>query len=191
MFFAEDAAQARDYILKVARDAGVTRVVKGKSMTTEEIALNPALEAAGIEAVETDLGEYIVQLRHEPPSHIITPAIHLSKEEIGQLFAEKLDVEYTNDPPALTAVARERLRDKFLSAGMGITGVNFAVAETGTLVVVENEGNGRFCTTVPEIFVAVMGLEKVIPALRGPKPLPGNPRPYRHRPEAHRLHQFS
>ena len=163
VFFAEDAAQARDYILKVARDAGVTRVVKGKSMTTEEIALNPALEAAGIEAVETDLGEYIVQLRHEPPSHIITPAIHLSKEEIGQLFAEKLDVEYTNDPPALTAVARERLRDKFLSAGMGITGVNFAVAETGTLVVVENEGNGRFCTTVPEIFVAVMGLEKVIP----------------------------
>ncbi|MGO9056699.1 MAG: LutB/LldF family L-lactate oxidation iron-sulfur protein [Candidatus Binataceae bacterium] len=163
VFFAEDAAQARDYILKVARDAGVTRVVKGKSMTTEEIALNPALEAAGIEAVETDLGEYIVQLRHEPPSHIITPAIHLSKEEIGQLFAEKLDVEYTNDPPALTAVARERLRDKFLSAGMGITGVNFAVAETGTLVVVENEGNGRFCTTVPEIFIAVMGLEKVIP----------------------------
>ena len=110
VFFAEDAAQARDYILKVARDAGVKRVVKGKSMTTEEIKLNPCLEEAGIEAVETDLGEYIVQLRNEPPSHIITPAIHLSKEDIGHLFAEKLGMEYTSDPPALTAVARERLR---------------------------------------------------------------------------------
>jgi len=163
VFFAQDAAQARDYILKVARDGGVKRVVKGKSMTTEEIALNPCLEAAGIEAVETDLGEYIVQLRREPPSHIITPAIHLSKEDIGHLFADKLGIEYTSDPPALTAVARERLREVFLSAEMGITGVNFAVAETGTLVVVENEGNGRFCNTLPEIFVAVMGIEKVIP----------------------------
>jgi L-lactate dehydrogenase complex protein LldF len=163
VFFAEDAAQARDYILKVAREGGVKRVVKGKSMTTEEIGLNECLENAGIETVETDLGEYIVQLRHEPPSHIITPAIHLSKEDIGRLFADKLGIEYTSDPPALTAVARERLRDKFLSAEMGITGVNFAVAETGTLVVVENEGNGRFCTTAPEIHVAVMGLEKVIP----------------------------
>jgi L-lactate dehydrogenase complex protein LldF len=163
VFFAEDAEQARGYILKVAKDAGVKRVVKGKSMTTEEIELNRWLEKEGIEAVETDLGEYIVQLRHEPPSHIITPAIHLSKEDIGHLFADKLGIEYTSDPPALTAVARERLRDKFLSAEMGITGVNFAVAETGTLVVVENEGNGRFCTTAPEIFVAVMGIEKVIP----------------------------
>ncbi len=163
VFFAEDAAAARDYIVRVARQAGVRRVVKGKSMTTEEIGLNPALEQAGIEAVETDLGEYIVQLRREPPSHIITPAIHLSKEDIGELFAEKLGTAYTSDPPALTAVARERLREVFLSAGMGITGVNFAVAETGTLVVVENEGNGRFCTTSPDIHVAVMGIEKVIP----------------------------
>jgi L-lactate dehydrogenase complex protein LldF len=163
VFFAEDAAQARDYILGVARANGVRKVVKGKSMTTEEIELNPCLEAAGIEAMETDLGEYIVQLRHEPPSHIITPAIHLSKEDIGHLFADQLGIEYTNDPPALTAVARERLREVFLNAEMGITGVNFAVAETGTLVVVENEGNGRFCSTSPEIFVAVMGIEKVIP----------------------------
>jgi L-lactate dehydrogenase complex protein LldF len=163
VFFAEDAAAARDYILKVAQAAGVRRVVKGKSMATEEIGLNPALEQAGIEPVETDLGEYIVQLRREPPSHIITPAIHLSKEDIGRLFADKLGIDYTNDPPALTAVARERLRDKFLSAEMGVTGVNFAVAETGTLVIVENEGNGRFCTTTPEIHVAVMGIEKVIP----------------------------
>jgi L-lactate dehydrogenase complex protein LldF len=163
VFFAEDAAAARNYILAVAKAAGVKRVVKGKSMATEEIALNPALEQAGIEPVETDLGEYIVQLRREPPSHIITPAIHLSKEDIGQLFAEKLGIEYTADPPALTAVARERLRDKFLTAEMGITGVNFAVAETGTLVIVENEGNGRFCTTTPDIHIAVMGIEKVIP----------------------------
>jgi L-lactate dehydrogenase complex protein LldF len=163
VFFAQDAAAARDYILSVARAAGVTRVVKGKSMTTEEIELNPALEKAGIEAVETDLGEYIVQLRNEPPSHIITPAIHLSKEDIGHLFADKLGAGYTSDPPALTAMARERLREVFLRAEMGITGVNFAVAETGTLVVVENEGNGRFCTTTPDIHVAVMGIEKVIP----------------------------
>jgi L-lactate dehydrogenase complex protein LldF len=163
VFFAEDAAAARNYILKVAHEDGVRRVVKGKSMTTEEIGLNEALEQSGIEAVETDLGEYIVQLRHEPPSHIITPAIHLSKEEIGHLFADKLGIDYTSDPPALTAVARERLREVFLSAEMGITGVNFAVAETGTLVVVENEGNGRFCTTAPEIHIAVMGLEKVVP----------------------------
>ncbi len=163
VFFAADAAGARDYILKVAREGGVKRVVKGKSMTTEEIGLNPALEQAGIEAVETDLGEYIVQLRREPPSHIITPAIHLSSEDIGHLFAEKLGMDYSSDPPALTAVARARLRDKFLNAEMGITGVNFAVAETGTLVVVENEGNGRFCITAPDIHVAVMGIEKVIP----------------------------
>jgi L-lactate dehydrogenase complex protein LldF len=163
VFFAEDAAAARDYILKVARDNGVRRVVKGKSMTTEEIGLNEAFEHAGVQAVETDLGEYIVQLRNEPPSHIITPAIHLSKEDIGHLFAEKLHTDYTSDPPALTAMARERLREVFLSAEMGVTGVNFAVAETGTLVVVENEGNGRFCTTTPEIHIAVMGIEKVIP----------------------------
>lgn len=163
--FAEDSARAREYIVGLAKQKGVRRVVKGKSMTTEEIELNPALEQAGIEAVETDLGEYIVQLRHEKPSHIITPAIHLSKEDVGELFADKLEIPYTNEPTVLTAAARLTLRDKFLSAQMGITGVNFAVAETGTLVVVENEGNGRFCTTVPEIYVAVMGIEKVIPKL--------------------------
>ncbi len=169
---------------------GVKRVVKGKSMTTEEIELNPCLEAAGIEAVETDLGEYIVQLRHEPPSHIITPAIHLSKEDIGHLFADKLGIEYTSDPPALTAVARERLREMFLSAEMGITGVNFAVAETGTLVVVENEGNGRFCSTSAGNLRRHNGDRKGHPQVRGPKPLPGNPRPHRHRSEPHRVHQL-
>jgi L-lactate dehydrogenase complex protein LldF len=165
VFFAASAAEARDYIVKVAKNAGVKRVVKGKSMTTEEIALNPAFERAGIEAIETDLGEYIVQLRHEPPSHILTPAIHLSKEEIGELFHEQFGIPYTPEPEKLTAEARTRLREAFLSAEMGVTGANFAIAETGTIVVVENEGNGRMTSTMPEIYVAVMGIEKVIPKL--------------------------
>jgi len=165
VFFAADAAEARDYIVKVARHAGAKLVVKGKSMTTEEIELNEALEHANIEVLETDLGEYIVQLRGEKPSHIITPAIHLSKEDIGELFQNKLQVPYTSEPAALTAIARERLRASFLRAEMGVTGVNFAIAETGTLVLVENEGNGRMTATMPETFVAVMGLEKVIPRL--------------------------
>jgi L-lactate dehydrogenase complex protein LldF len=162
---AADAKMARDHILELARERGVKRVVKGKSMTTEEIELNPALEQAGIEAVETDLGEYIVQLRGEKPSHIITPAIHLSKEDIGQTFSERLATPYTNQPEQLTAIARERLRSMFLTAEMGITGVNFAIAETGTLVLVENEGNGRMCSTLPDTLVVLMGIEKVIPSL--------------------------
>ncbi len=165
VFVAADAEEARNYIVQVAQDHDVTKVVKGKSMTTEEIALNPALSAAGIEPIETDLGEYIVQLRHETPSHIITPAIHLSREDIGKLFAEKLSIDYTPEPEKLTAAARERLRSIFLSAEMGVTGVNFAIAETGTLVLVENEGNGRFSSTLPDTLVAVMGIEKVIPKL--------------------------
>ena len=165
VFVAADAAEARRYIVELARARGVRRVVKGKSMATEEIELNPALAEAGCDVVETDLGEYIVQLRRERPSHIITPAIHLSKEDIGLLFNEQLHIPYTSDPPALTAVARERLRETFLAADMGVTGVNFAIAETGTLVLVENEGNGRMSSTLPEIFVAVMGIEKVIPSL--------------------------
>jgi L-lactate dehydrogenase complex protein LldF len=165
VFVAAEAAEARDYIVGVARDCGARRVVKGKSMTTEEIELNPALLAAGIEPIETDLGEYIVQLRHEAPSHIITPAIHLSREDIGRLFAEKLGIPYTPEPERLTAAARERLRSIFLSAKMGVTGANFAIAETGTLVLVENEGNGRFSSTLPETLVVLMGIEKVIPKL--------------------------
>jgi L-lactate dehydrogenase complex protein LldF len=165
VFVAGDAMMARDYILDLARARGVKRAVKGKSMTTEEIELNPALEQAGIEPIETDLGEYIVQLRGEKPSHIITPAIHLSKEDIGKTFSERLNIAYTPQPEQLTAVARERLRSMFLSAEMGITGVNFAIAETGTLVLVENEGNGRMSSTLPETLVALMGIEKVIPKL--------------------------
>ena len=165
VFIAADAAEARDYIVDVARRSGAKQVVKGKSMTTEEIELNPALTAAGIEPVETDLGEYIVQLRRETPSHIITPAIHLSTRGHRQLFAEKLGIEYTPEPEQLTAAARERLRSIFLGAGMGVTGANFAIMETGTLVLVENEGNGRFSSTLPETLVVLMGIEKVIPKL--------------------------
>jgi L-lactate dehydrogenase complex protein LldF len=165
VFVASDDKEARGYIIDIARRHGVKRVVKGKSMTTEEIELNSALDHAGIEPIETDLGEYIVQLRGERPSHIITPAIHLSKEDIGKLFSDKLDIPYTSQPEELTAIARDRLRAVFLNAEMGVTGVNFAIAETGTLVLVENEGNGRFSSTLPDIFVAVMGIEKVIPRL--------------------------
>jgi L-lactate dehydrogenase complex protein LldF len=165
VFAAATADEARDYIVNLARKSGSKLAVKGKSMTTEEIGLNPALEAAGIEVLETDLGEYIVQLRKEPPSHIMTPAIHLSKEDIGELFHEKFGIPYTPEPEHLTAEARSRLRDGFLRADIGVTGVNFAIAETGTLVVVENEGNGRMCSTMPDVFVAVMGIEKVIPRM--------------------------
>jgi L-lactate dehydrogenase complex protein LldF len=165
VFFAENAQQARDYIVDLAKTKSARNVVKGKSMTTEEIELNRALAAAGIEAVETDLGEYIVQLRGEGPSHIITPAIHLSKEDIGQLFTDKFGTMYTSHPEELTAQARDRLRAIFLSADFGVTGVNFAIAESGTLIVVENEGNGRLSSSMPETFVAVMGIEKVIPRL--------------------------
>src|SRR5947209_10492041 len=132
-------------------------------MTTEEIELNHALEAEGIRPVETDLGEYIIQLARERPSHIIVPAIHKTREQIADLFAEKLHVGRAQEVAEITAVARERLRSEFLSAGMGITGANCAVAETGTIVLVENEGNIRLSTQVPPIHVAVVGIEKVIP----------------------------
>ena len=162
VFFAETAAQARDYIVSVAKAAGVKRVVKGKSMTTEEIALNPAFERAGIEAVETDLGEYIVQLRGEAPRTSSRPRSICPRKTSASCSRDKLGMTYTAEPEKLTAEARERLREIFLGAEMGMTGVNFAIAETGTLVLVENEGNGRMSSTMPEVFVAVMGIEKVI-----------------------------
>lgn len=151
------------YIVELARARGVKSVVKSKSMTTEEIELNHALEAADIRPVETDLGEYIIQLAREKPSHIIVPAIHKTREQIADLFAEKLRTARPSGVAEITAIARERLRNEFLSAGMGITGVNFAIAETGTIVLLENEGNIRLSTQVPGIHVAVMGIEKVIP----------------------------
>jgi L-lactate dehydrogenase complex protein LldF len=140
-------------------------IAKAKSMVSEEIGLNHALEAAGHRVVETDLGEYIVQLRGERPAHIITPAVHLRRHQVGQLFHEKLGIPYTEDIPTLTKTARKVLREVFLTADIGISGVNFGVAETGTLTVVTNEGNGRMCTTLPPVHIALMGMERLVPTL--------------------------
>lgn len=163
--FAETAEDACQIVADIAREAGVQRIVKSKSMVSEEVHLNEALIDAGFEVTETDLGEYILQLADERPSHIVTPVLHRTREDIGRLFADKLGMEYTEDPPTLTAVARAVLREKFKSADMGITGVNFAVAETGTLAIVTNEGNGRMCTSVPRVVVSLMGVEKIVPRL--------------------------
>jgi L-lactate dehydrogenase complex protein LldF len=161
--WARDAEEARRIVLEIARQHGVHRSVKVKSMATEEIDLNGALERAGIEVRETDLGEYIVQLAGEMPSHIIAPAVHLTKEGIADLFHRKLGVDAPPEPTRLTEIARARLREEFLAAEMGISGGNFLVAETGTLVLVTNEGNGRMCTTLPPLHVAVVGIDKVLP----------------------------
>jgi L-lactate dehydrogenase complex protein LldF len=161
--WAKDADEASRIIVNIAKDGKVKSVVKSKSMATEEIELNSSFEQAGIKVVETDLGEYIIQLAGEHPSHIIAPAIHKTKDDISKLFSEKLGIPYYEKPEELTKVAREKLRSEFLSAGMGVSGANFAVAETGTIVVVENEGNARLTTTVPKIHVALVGIEKLIP----------------------------
>lgn len=163
--WARDGEEARAIVLDLARKNNVKRIVKGKSMATEEIELNEALEDAGIESVETDLGEYIVQLANEKPSHILAPAVHKSKEDVSELFARKLDAPDLKQAEEMTAVARTRLREKFCAADMGITGANFAIAETGTIVLLENEGNIRLSTTLPRIHVALMGLEKLVPTL--------------------------
>jgi L-lactate dehydrogenase complex protein LldF len=163
--WAATAEEARAIVLDIARRAGARTAVKSKSMATEEIHLNDALEAAGVVPVETDLGEYIIQLARERPSHIIAPAIHKTKGQVAELFTRALAREAAPDPEALTAIAREELREKFLTADLGITGANFAVAETGTVVLVTNEGNGRMVTSLPRVHVAVMGVEKVIPSM--------------------------
>jgi len=163
--WARTGNEARAIVLELARKNNVQRVVKAKSMVTEEIELNEALEQAGIEAVETDLGEYIVQLAHEKPSHILAPAVHKSKGDISELFADKLGVANLKEAEEMTVVARKRLREKFLTADMGVTGANFGVAETGTIVLVENEGNIRLSTSLPRIHVALMGIEKLVPSL--------------------------
>jgi len=161
--WARDAAEARQIVLDIARQHHVRRAVKVKSMVSEEINLNHALAAAGIQVLETDLGEYIVQLAGVGPSHVTAPAIHMSKEDIAALFRAKLGVDAPPDPRILTDIARVRLREEFLSAEMGLSGANFLVAETGTLVIITNEGNGRMCTTLPPLHVAVAGIEKVVP----------------------------
>ncbi len=161
--WALDSKEACEIILNIARKHNVKSVVKSKSMATEEIGLNHSFQGVGIKVMETDLGEYIIQLANERPSHIIAPAIHKTRDDISKLFAEKLNTPYYKEPEELTKVARDRLRREFLRADMGVSGVNFAVAETGTIVIVENEGNARLTTTLPRIHVALMGIEKVIP----------------------------
>lgn len=161
--WAATAEDARQIVLQIAKEHKVKLAVKSKSMATEEIGLNHALEDAGIEALESDLGEYIIQLAGTGPSHIIVPAVHLKKEEIADLFSEKLRIDAPADPIELARIARETLRQKFLDADMGISGANFLVAETGTLVMVTNEGNGRMVSTMPDLHVAVVGIDKIIP----------------------------
>ena len=161
--WARNGDEARQIILDIARRNNVRSVVKSKSMATEEIELNAAFEAAGIEAIETDLGEYIVQLAGEPPSHILAPAIHKSKGDIAELFDEKLNAANLREPEEMAAVARGMLRERFQAAEMGVTGANFAIAETGTIVLVENEGNIRLSTSLPRLHVALVGIEKLLP----------------------------
>ena len=170
--WAETTDEANQQVLKIMQDRNATRMVKGKSMVSEEMHLNKFLQAHGIEALESDLGEFIVQLNNETPSHIIVPAIHKNKDQIARIFNEKLpDTPYTEDVQELNAIARKTLRQKFYEADVGLSGVNFAVAETGTLFLVENEGNGRMCTTAPPVHIALMGLEKVVEKLEDIPPM--------------------
>jgi L-lactate dehydrogenase complex protein LldF len=167
---AADAAEARRIILGIAQAAGAAHgpgraplVAKSKSMVSEEVDLNHALTESGARVVETDLGEFIVQLRGEPPSHIITPAVHLRRQDVSALFTERFGLPPTDDVEAMTTLARGELRRVFFGADVGFSGVNFGVASTGALCLVTNEGNGRLCTTVPRVHVALMGLERLVP----------------------------
>lgn len=160
--FAADADEAARIVETIVEANGGV-VIKSKSMVTEEVELNQHLEQAGHTVVETDLGEFIAQLAGERPSHIIAPVLHKTRQEIGRLFADRLEVNYTDDPTELNQVARDHLRGVFLSAGVGISGVNFGVADTGSIVTITNEGNGRLCTTTPPIHIAVMGMERLVP----------------------------
>jgi L-lactate dehydrogenase complex protein LldF len=162
VFRTNDPAKVREYILKVAQDNNVKTVIKSKSMATEEIHLNAYLENAGIEVGETDLGEWIIQLAGQTPSHMVMPAIHMTKEEVSDLFSKEVNERLTSDIPRLVKVAREKLRPSFLAADMGISGGNIAVAETGSIVLMTNEGNARLVTSLPKIHIALVGIEKLI-----------------------------
>jgi L-lactate dehydrogenase complex protein LldF len=170
--WAETSEQANQIVLEIMQRHSAKSIIKGKSMVSEEMGLNHFLEAHGIEALESDLGEFIIQLDHETPSHIIMPAIHKNRLQIAKLFHEKFpDIPYTEDVDELTQTARRILREKFYVAPVGLSGVNFMVAETGTLCLVENEGNGRMSTTVPPVHIAVTGIEKVVESLSDVPPL--------------------
>lgn len=163
VIWAETGQDAVEFVVELAQERKIKKLVKSKSMLSEEIHLNATLEQMQIESIETDLGEYIVQLAGETPSHLLAPALHKSKEEIADLFAKELGMEYSGDVDEITATARQVLRKHFLDAPLGVTGVNFGVAETGSVVIVENEGNARLSVSVPKIHIALMGIEKVIP----------------------------
>jgi L-lactate dehydrogenase complex protein LldF len=166
VIWAETAEQANEAVLKICKQYNATQVVKSKSMVTEEIHLNDFLAEHNIESVETDLGEYIQQLDGEAPYHIVTPAMHKSKEDVARVFHEKLGVEPNLSPNELTLIARKNLRAKYTSAGVGVTGGNFLVADVGGVCVTENEGNGRLTTAFPKVHVAIVGIEKIIPSVR-------------------------
>jgi L-lactate dehydrogenase complex protein LldF len=165
VIWANDTAEAQEAIGKICRERNCKTLVKSKSMVTEEIHLNDFLEASGIESVETDLGEYIQQLDGEPPYHIVTPAMHKSKEDIAKLFASKLGTKPDLTPEELTQVARIKLREKYTEAQVGVTGANFLIADIGGIAITENEGNGRLSCAWPKIHIAVVGIEKVIPSI--------------------------
>lgn len=165
VIWANDAEEANREILNIIQKAGAAKVVKSKSMTTEEIGLNEFLESNQIESLETDLGEYIIRLLGEKPYHMVTPAMHLSKEDVAKLFNERFGTPIAATPEQLTLKARELLREKYRQADVGITGANFLIAETGSVAITENEGNARLSTTFPKIHIAVAGIEKIIPAL--------------------------
>lgn len=162
VFRSNDPEKVREYILQVARDNNVRTVVKSKSMASEEIHLNAFLEKAGLQVKETDLGEWIIQLAGQTPSHMVMPAIHMTKEEVSDLFSKEVHERLSTDIPRLVKVARDELRSKFLEADMGISGANIAVAETGSILTVTNEGNARLVTTLPKVHVAIIGIEKIV-----------------------------
>lgn len=164
VYFAQTAEEARNYIHNVIKEKGAKKIVKSKSMVTEEINLNACLEESGCDVVETDLGEYILQIDdHDPPSHIVAPALHKNKEQIRDVFTEKLDYQNTENPEELALHARKMLRKEFLSADVGITGCNFAVAETGSITLVTNEGNADMVANLPKTQITVMGMERLVP----------------------------
>ena len=161
--YCKDATEVSDFVLSIAKERGSHLIVKSKSMTTEEVDLNERLEHHGLESVETDLGEYILQLAHEKPYHIVAPALHKTRYDVAEIFTRSLHVPNETVPEKQTAIARAVLRQKFLDADIGISGANFLVADSGAVVIVENEGNARLTTTAPKIHIAIAGIEKVIP----------------------------
>ncbi|GAB1420121.1 lactate utilization protein B [Anaerolineales bacterium] len=165
VLWALDAEEARQQVLHLCQQHHIKTIIKSKSMLTEEIALNKALEAAALEVVETDLGEFIIQLMNEPPSHIVAPVIHRTKSEIRDIFIDKLGMPFTDDPGEMVAFARKVLRDKFMNADLGISGANFIIAETGSIALVTNEGNGRLVSSIPPVHIALVGIEKTVETL--------------------------